>query len=130
VTTSCSSQDRIPARLATVSTPYNRGPGGYIECGLEYFSTNVTFVEANPNLKWVPSNTSMLDTIVGPVRVSGSYCSYFIGRINLRSTRGVTYQTVSKLHVDKGMTGLWYITEFGSGTSASSYEVLACNYLG
>jgi hypothetical protein len=123
----CPNQDVIPARLALKGSG---SPGAYMECTGEITSsTNASYVEKGANLKWVPVSTANLSSVVGAVVVQGSYFAYNIGRVNLTSTARKLYQQVSKVHIDKGTTGMWYVQQDGTSVKTDTgFEVLACNY--
>jgi hypothetical protein len=127
VTSTCYNEDLMPARLATVKTITNTGPGAYFECnGPIFANAAASYLKANANLKWVPAAMSNQTSVVGAIKVTGSYYSYWIGRINLTSSTGIVYQQIAKIHVYNGM--FWYVREDGTQASAnSSYEMLACN---
>jgi hypothetical protein len=125
----CFNQDLLPTRLATVKTPSNSGPGAYMECtGGVFSNVNVKYLQADVNLKWVPANTANVNSVVGVVKVTGSYYGYYIGRVTLRALNGTSYKQVSKIHMDRGAVGMWYVTEQNAEGSTNSFEVLACNY--
>ncbi|KAG5668221.1 hypothetical protein PVAND_016169 [Polypedilum vanderplanki] len=128
-TTECVNQDIIPARLSTVKSSVG-AVGAWMACGGDIFNgQNASFIKANANIKWVPSNIDNLNSVVGAILVRRSYYSYYIGRLNLTTSNGTVYQQVSKIHIDKGASGLWYSKEDGTENFTNyDYEVLVCNF--
>ncbi|KAG5668205.1 hypothetical protein PVAND_016154 [Polypedilum vanderplanki] len=122
----CKHQPNTPGRIST--STIGKGAGSYIECSGEHFDDKTPAYLANhPNLRWVKADITILSSLTGAVAIKSGDFGFFIGRINLTASNGMIYQQVSKLHVDNGAQGLWYINEDGSTASTDNgYEVLVC----
>jgi hypothetical protein len=118
----------MPARLATVKTATNKGPGAYMECtNANYNATGALYIEFSANLKWILTSDGVLGSLIGAVTLQGSFYNYYFGRINETARSGTKYTQVSKVYVDE-TSSFWYETEMESRASATrGYEVLVCN---
>jgi hypothetical protein len=114
--TNCGNQSYIPGR-ATTSVNL-QGPGVYVVCNDERRETyNISYLQDNDNLKWVPANQFNASTIPNAIKFKGDNSDEFlIGRINLTHVNSTlsfenvvtNYTQVAKIHINNGQINLFY----------------------
>lgn len=126
-TTICVDQVLIPGRISVDTAK----AGAFTECTFEmYDGNNPMYLKNNPNFKWEPAyylNTTSIPNLVWFNNTEGGAFSFLFGRANLISSKGVVYQQVSKIHVDRWNSGMWMVNEEGKTLNRKiAFEVLTC----
>jgi hypothetical protein len=114
--TNCGNQSYIPGRATTSRNL--QGPGVYVVCNEERRETyNVSYLQDNDNLKWVPANQFNASTIPNAIKFKEANSDEFlIGRINLTHVNSTlsfesvvtNYTQVAKIHINNGQGNLFY----------------------
>lgn len=118
--TPCSNQNPVSCCLRLVN-----GPGCYVTCGggLKFDNKSVKYLLNHPQLTWVKTDTTAMQSLPNVLQVSGNGGIFFFGRVLYQGN----YQ-VGKTHAGPPAVGYMFYFEGPSGPIAYSngFEVLTC----
>ncbi|KAG5667940.1 hypothetical protein PVAND_015905 [Polypedilum vanderplanki] len=124
ISVGCVNEDSYPARVTTNGT----NPGGYTECVIEDYASNLWYLQYDPNFYWAPTDNATVASVPNLIHYTNSLgFDFAYGRIYLTASNGSTYVTVGKIHLNKYLTAIYYWTQNGHELAVTGFDVLACH---